>query len=152
MKKRFSGDAVQAAFNERDWDVIALIVFRLLVDKSEFLAHESTEINDDGDEIKTRLVGPQLLQRAIETFDDEIAVLRAFSSAIALSNPVIRDYLVSEVKKSLKEAQSPTEQTGPQSSIASQANMAGPSRTSEPSRSAKFSSRSKKQKSGGTKS
>ena len=90
---------VQKIFTELKWDVIAKIVYRLMVDKSDFVAVQETSINDEGVKATRTVTGPMLLMRAIVSNEDSMKVLGAFTSAITASEPAVRQYIKDEVKK-----------------------------------------------------
>jgi len=94
--------AVTKAFEQRDWTKICPIVYRLMIDKSDFLASKEKKINDDGFETETMILGPIKLLRAIQTQSESIALLGALTTAITASEPLIEEYVRGELKKSLE--------------------------------------------------
>jgi hypothetical protein len=115
------------AFNQKKWDQICKVVYRLLKDKSDFLAKRSTIIDDEGIQKEVLVTGPILLLRAVVTQTEAAHMLGALTSAIASGEPLIREYIENEVKKSL---QHHPLLTGENSSTASQANMDTPQNSS----------------------
>lgn len=110
---------VQKIFTELKWDVIAKIVYRLMVDKSDFVAVQETSINDEGVKVTRTVTGPMLLMRAIVSNEDSMKVLGAFTSAITVSEPAVRQYIKDEVKKNLLNLGLSTGQSSSTSSPAS---------------------------------
>jgi hypothetical protein len=117
---------IQKVFSELKWDVICRIVYRLLIDKSDFLATAVEEIDDEGNKKKFTATGPQMLMRAIKSQDDGIKMLGALTAAITNGEPLIKEYVRNEVKKNT------LNQTGPNSLTSSQVNTDTPQPNSEP--------------------
>lgn len=86
-------------FEEKKWDSICKIVYRLLIDKSDFLAQKEPWIDDEGFEKEVIVIGPIRLLRAITTQSEATALLSALVSAISAGEPLIKDYIKSELKK-----------------------------------------------------
>lgn len=97
-----SDEAVQQMFQQLHWDKIAMFVYRLLVDKSDFLAKDEKVTDDMGETSTRRVSGPTLLMRACRSIQDQTNMLTALVSALRLSDPLI-DEAVKETtqKKSL---------------------------------------------------
>lgn len=122
LKEKFgSSDAFSEMMRAQDWGRVIQFAYRLLVDKSDFMASTKEEIDDDGN-IKTVMVtGPMKLLEKISGAEEAAKVMGALAKSIMLSNPMI-DKLVKEQfeedqKKSL---------TGLKSSTSSQVSTAGP--------------------------
>lgn len=125
FRQRFKEAEVKAAFDTRDWNVLSVIVMRLLKDRSDFAARDIEEIDEEGEKRKVRLSGSEILRRSILSTEDETQVICAINSAFANADPIVRKQLESALKKNLK--------TGPQSSTDSPTTTDGHSTTSEAS-------------------
>lgn len=86
-------------FSERRWDEICKIVYPLLKDKSDFLAQREVQIDNEGFEHEVIVIGPIRLLRAIQTQDEAINMLTAFNAAVTASEPLIKEFVKSELKK-----------------------------------------------------
>lgn len=133
FKKNFgTAQAMVEMFDEktRDWSKITKVIYRLMEDRSDFLAQAATIENDDGERMQVRLTGPEVLMRSI-IGDESIRCLGALSRAMAMSNPVIDKYISEEVKKKGMEIE---RLTSGKSSTTSRRSMAGRSSTSSQKR------------------
>lgn len=132
MVQAAGGEAqVKTIFTELRWDVICKIVYRLLIDKSDFLATKESVINDEGVQETKLIPGPQLLMRAVRSNEDSVRLLGAFTSAITASEPLVRQYVKDEVKKNM-ELLKLTSTTGERSSMPSPQSTDTPQPSSEP--------------------
>lgn len=86
-------------FEEKKWDSICKIVYRLLIEKSDFLAKKEKRINDEGFEQEVVVIGPIQLLRAIKTQAEATAMLSALVSAISAGEPLVKEYVKAELKK-----------------------------------------------------
>jgi hypothetical protein len=117
MTRMFGTEAeVYEAFNKRQWDKICKIVYLLLEEKRDFLAHKESQIDIEGIEREVLITGPIVLLRAIGPQEEAVKMLGALTSAFTQSEPLVKDYVDSELKKSLAELS-----TGEKSSTSSQA-------------------------------
>ena len=122
---RFCGgkDAdVLAVFQEKKWDQICKIVYRLLIDRSDFIAKKSKIIDDEGIEREVLVTGPILLLRAVRSQSEAIHMLGALTTALSAGEPLVKEFVASELKKN----QSLPPLTGEKSSTSSQANTDTP--------------------------
>jgi exonuclease VII small subunit len=108
-------------FEKLQWDVIAKLVFRLLIDKSDFMAEDKHIIDDDGVKIKILLTGPAKLMESLASLDEGLKMVEALTLAIRRAEPLVDKMLEAEEKKSL-EAKSPLS-NGMKSTKESQATM-----------------------------
>jgi len=95
---------IQKVFNELQWDVIAKLVYRLLVEKQDFVAFQEKGYNDDGVEVTYLTTGPALLMRSIKNIDEAVKMLTALINALRLGDPLIGEAIkeMSQEKKSLE--------------------------------------------------
>lgn len=124
MKQFGDENSISAIFQNRSWDQIGKIVYRLLDQKECFQAVTMEEIDDNGESVKRRYTGPELLLMAIQTIDDERVILGALTKAFALSNPLIDKYIQEEILKKNRSEESPA---GEKSLISSEASTDTPS-------------------------
>ena len=117
---------IQKVFSELKWGVISKIVYRLMIDKSDFVATAVEEIDDEGNKKKYTATGPQMLMRAIRSQEDGVKMLGALTAAITNGEPLIKEYVKNEVKKNTLNL------TGQNSSTSSQASTDTPQPSSEP--------------------
>lgn len=126
IKKTFGTDAqLKAVFEELQWEHLSRIIFRQLEDKSDFLARDVEEINDDGEKITQRLTGPYLLMKSVSGMDEAFSMLAALNKAMALSSPVVEDYLKAEFEKEVKKNQT-ANRAGRKSSTSSRTSTVTP--------------------------
>ncbi len=130
IKNRFGGEEeIQRIFQERDWDKLAMLVYRLLEDKSPFKLIDKTGHDDVGQEITIRTTGPQSLMQAIKGVEEEVKVLGALTASIRLSSPLVDKHVREEVKKNIAQREG---RTGEKSSTVSSVSTDGPSPTAAP--------------------
>lgn len=121
LKEKFGSDeSIQKIFNEQDWAAICQIVYRLMVDKSDFLAGVESTITDDGDQVEARVTGPQKLLRAITGTQEALEMLGALVKSLTLSNPQVAE----QVQKELKKKVGMSKPTGQKSTTRSPVNTA----------------------------
>lgn len=98
------GDAIgfQSALEGMDWPLIILFIYRLLNDKSDFLAEDIEEINDTGEKVTRRVTGPEKLLKSISGQAEGLKILSALTQAIAESNPDAKKAMDEEIKKNKK--------------------------------------------------
>lgn len=94
-------DQVLKVFEEKRWNEICRIVFRLMKDKSDFIAKKESQIDDEGFEREVIITGPVRLLRAVVTQEEAIHMLGALTSAISAGEPLVQAFLQSEVKKNM---------------------------------------------------
>lgn len=83
------GDKMQSIFDAWHWRSLCKIVYRLLIDKSDFLARKERSIDDDGIEVEQMVYGPELLHKAISNTEEAGEVFKALMSAFSKSDPMI---------------------------------------------------------------
>lgn len=119
--KEILGDEskIQEVFNDLRWDIIAKLVYRLLVEKEDFIARPEKGYNDDGQEVTFLITGPALLMRSMNSIDEAMKMLGALVTALRLGDPLI-DKAITEMTSTEKKR--PTKNlTGPKSTTQSQA-------------------------------
>lgn len=123
IKKKFgSVEAFQKALNEMDWEILIVFIYRLLVDKSDFLASQEEIIDDDGVKSTVLTTGPFKLLRSIRG-EDALKVIGAMTAAIRDASPMTKEIVneaLNDVKKNLKD-----QQIGQKSSTSSRRNTGG---------------------------
>lgn len=97
-----SAEVVEAHIKNENWTQVILLIYRLLVDKSDFMASESTIIDDDGVEKKAFLTGPFKLLKAFSGPDEAIKAVAALAKSITLSNPLIDKYVKEQINEEIK--------------------------------------------------
>lgn len=116
---------IQKVFNELQWDVIAKLVYRLMVDKSDFIAREEDRVDDDGVRFRALVTGPALLMQAVTNIDEATKMMGALVNALRLGDPLISEAVDVMVGESQKK--SPTlSQTGQNSLMPSPQNTVTP--------------------------
>ena len=90
--------AEQFAKDEIDLEIISRIAYRLIVDKSDFIAVETEIIDEDGEKKNIRLGGHSLFIKSIKGIEDKQELLIATIKAMNSSRPKIDD---SDVKKKI---------------------------------------------------
>lgn len=101
--KRFGETGIRNAFEKRNWEIISIVVMRLLTDRSDFLIREFDDIDEDGRQVKRQITGPEVLRTMIKTIKDQVAVLGAISAAFINGDPEMKEAVQKEVKKKMKE-------------------------------------------------
>lgn len=97
-------DEVGAIFKTRNWSMICRLVYRLLIEKEDFLAKRETRITDEGTQEELLITGPIMLLRALGTQQEAMQMLAAFNSASVASEPLVKDFIEAEVKKNISAA------------------------------------------------
>lgn len=92
-------DQIFQVFKEQKWPIICRIIYRLMKDKSEFLAVKEKVVDDDGFEKEVMTLGYTRLLRAIGNQTESILILGALTTAITSGEPMIQEYVENEVKK-----------------------------------------------------
>ena len=98
-------DKVQETFTKRNWKIISRLVYRLLKDKSEFMASKEHIIDDDGFEKEITLLGHEKLHQAIMNQEEEFQVISALTASIIKGDPIAKKAVEDEVKKNLLDPQ-----------------------------------------------
>lgn len=111
-----SEDSFQTVIKENDVEKTLPLVYRLLEDKSDFMASQEMIVDDDGKELEATITGPVKLLRAISGMEEYAKVMGAMAKSIMLSNPMIDKVIKEHVKKNL---------IGLKSSTSSHQNMGG---------------------------
>jgi hypothetical protein len=128
LKKAFKDENnLKKVFENLEWDEIAKFAYRLLVDRSDFPAQEATAIDDDGEQKKIKLSGPEVLLANITGVEEGLQIIAAINKAVALSSPAIDKAIQEELKKNLT-----VSPIGENSSISSQPNTDGQQSISSP--------------------
>lgn len=86
-------------FVKREWSQIVKVIYRLLIDKSDFMATREKRVSDEGIEEEVLITGPIVFLRAIETQQEAMAVLGAFNAACMASEPVLKASIDAEKKR-----------------------------------------------------
>lgn len=121
LKDKFgSAEAFSELMRDQDWAKAIVFIYRLLIDKSDFMASEESIIDDDGIEKKALITGPFKLLRAINGTEEAAHVMGALAKSIMLSNPLVDKTVKEVMKEELKK-----KYVGKKSLTRSQANMAG---------------------------
>lgn len=103
MKQTFGGE-ITKVLESSDKMGMARVVYRLLENRSPFMATENEEIDDDGVYVKVRRTGWENFARAVVGHAEQIEVYKALMSTVGLSKPVIEN-----LKKKVEEAQAAEE-------------------------------------------
>ncbi len=90
---------VNEIFKNLEWDKISIFVYRLMIDKSDFMARDEKSVTDEGEEITQRVMGPVLLMRACQSIQEAISMLTALVTALRASDPLIDEAVKSTVEK-----------------------------------------------------
>lgn len=123
LKDKFGGaEEVKKVLQENDWSKAILLIYRLLIDKKDFMSQKETVVDDDGVESEVMATGPYRLLRAISGVEEGVKVMGALAKSIMLSNPTIDKAVKETVKEELKKNKI---QTGQKSSTSSRASTAG---------------------------
>lgn len=123
LKSKYgSKEAFEAVLKNYQWEKAILMVYRLMVDKKDFLAIDVEEADDDGILKKFILSGPVRLLREISGPEEAARIMGALARAIIISNPLIEEAVEKEVKDALKK----NLLIGQKSSTSSRRNTAGP--------------------------
>jgi hypothetical protein len=101
-----SHDQIVKVFQERDWTQICVLVYRLMVDRSDFKAFTERKINDEGVEQEMYVTGPMHLLRSIKTQTEAVMMMGALTTAITEGDPLIKDFVREEVKKNKQQRES----------------------------------------------
>jgi len=129
LKNKYgSAEAFNETVQKFDWSKSILFIYRLLVDKADFMSSTEASVDDDGNSVKTIETGPFKLLKAIQNADEAKEVMAALAQAIILSNPSVKGFVAQMVKDEVKKNPSlnkPTKQTGLKSSTLSPRSMAG---------------------------
>lgn len=122
LKNKYgSKEVFEEVLRTQQWEKALLMVYRLLVDKTDFIAVHAEEPDDDGIIQKVIISGPILLMRAMTGPEEGAMVMGALARSIMISNPLIAKAVEKEMKDSLKKNLS----TGQKSSTSSRRSMAG---------------------------
>lgn len=93
------GDDLKKIFEEARWDDICRIIYRLMLDKSDFLASKESSVDDNGFLVERMVDGPTKLMRAVTSQDESNKMVGALIAAITAGEPQVREYIQNEVKK-----------------------------------------------------
>lgn len=95
-----SEDEITKMFDGPDWNRCIKFVYRLLKDKSDFMAEVEKQVDDLGEEVEVKVSGPQKLLRAVTGQEEGMRVLAALTKAISIANPMV-EKMVEKEKKNL---------------------------------------------------
>lgn len=100
MNKKMGGeDAVQQMFINTKMEQLAILLFRLLKDKTDFLPETVQGWDDDGEIIEEmRVTGPEKVLQRIKLSEQE-NVIHGLLETIGVSQPIIDELEEKEVKK-----------------------------------------------------
>lgn len=100
------GNKIGVIFEKIDMPELSKIIYRLMEDKSDFLAEDIDDVDDEGEPRSRRVSGPEKLCACIQSISEQIQIFQALMSTIGISQPLM-DKMVAEeiegkVKKKLK--------------------------------------------------
>lgn len=123
VKEKYgSAVSLSDAISKYDWEKTLPFIFRLLEDKTDFLASEEEIIDDDGNKKKAMFTGPYKFLRAVQGINEIHAIMGALSKAIMLANPMIAPVLEGVAREEIEKK---NRLTGGKSLISSQVNTVG---------------------------
>ncbi len=87
------GDKINEVFSEEnmDFEAICRIIFRLIVDKSDFVKQTVEIIDEDGNSSTESLGGYHLLSEMILGINEKLAVLESLNHVMGVSRPVLEE-------------------------------------------------------------
>ncbi len=87
---------------ETDLPTTFRIVWELLtdLDKKQFLATDVTLVNENGDEVKTRLGGYKLFLTLINSVDEQVSIIEALLRSMGITKKMQDDAQAAALKKS----------------------------------------------------
>lgn len=133
INKHGSQEKANAVFKEQNHLGIAQCVYHLLTQeqRADFLAKEIDTVTDDGEKLKIKMTGPEVLLDSLE--DDELdAMVGALIKAMMNGSPIAEQAILKaaeEEKKRMEEGMS--QPTGDKSSISSPQSTDTPSSSLE---------------------
>jgi len=103
---------IQKIFDPKNSDILAIcrIAYRLMVDKSPFVAEERASYDEDGNKITEKVGGWKKMATLLANVDEQIQLYTAITECIGVSMPEV-DELKVDIKKKVNEAMS-QQQTG----------------------------------------
>ncbi len=117
-------DKLQEFLSSMPIDEAAKLIYKLMLDKSDFMGSEQEVIDDDGFKVKRRVTGPEKLAATI-ALDEIKPVIGALMRSVELSFPkageLIRSMLENAKKKTPPSPQEVSSLTGPSSTTSSPA-------------------------------
>lgn len=89
LKNNYTPEELQLAFNAVNMHEITKITYHQLDDESKrkLLAVETTEINDEGDEVSVRYTGPQRFRKGVVGVGHMALIMQALMKSIGISMP-----------------------------------------------------------------
>lgn len=130
MQAMFGGpEKVAEVFNKKDWFGIARMAYKLMEDKSDFLAGEGAYVDDEGFRKNKMFTGPEKFFNSITGVTEMLQVMGAVTASATAGEPIMAEYLKDELKKKLKEPL--TQLTGQQSLTPSPQSTATPPSNSD---------------------
>lgn len=83
-------EAMGKVFENLNWVVLSKMIYRLLVDKSDFKGFSETVINDDGVEVNQFVPGPAVMMRNVVGGQAEgLEMVRALIEAMRKGDPLV---------------------------------------------------------------
>ena len=127
LQDNFTAEQIKAAFNAKNlqFEDILRMVYHQLEDRSQFLATEKEEVDDDGRKVMVFTPGHVVLMQSVEGAEEFVHIMAALTKALTESEPVIKKYVNAEVKKTLLEMKEAKGRRGQKSSTSSKANTDG---------------------------
>lgn len=128
IKEKF-GDKIEfeRIMKSFDWSKSIQLIYRLLIDKSDFLGGDEEYIDDEGRKVVSFISGPTKLLRAISGMEEGVAVMAALAQSIMKANPMLTDAVKAELQKELDDVKKKIDLTGQKSSTSSQTSTDGQS-------------------------
>lgn len=80
-------EGLTKVFKDKDWPEMCKVCFRLMKDKSDFMAKKEIVIDDDGIETEKLVLAPERLFKAIATLDEGVAFQSAINKAFEAAQP-----------------------------------------------------------------
>jgi hypothetical protein len=117
-------DKIQAFLESLPFDEGARLVYRLLKDKSDFLASEQEVIDDDGMKVKKIITGPEKFMLSVR-LEEVPGVMGALMRSVELSMPKAGELMrkmLDDAKKKRKEMKDTKSPTGSSSTTPSPVN------------------------------
>lgn len=94
MKEQYGDNAkdmFHLSIQNLEFSVVARMLYRVIEDKSDFIAKEIVDIDEDGNQRKVTLGGYQALINMVTGFKEQISLVTALAECIGGSNSYIED-------------------------------------------------------------
>lgn len=98
-----SDQGISDVFTKLQWKEIATIAYRLMKDKSDFIATQEEQIDDNGFKATTVVPGPLKLIRAIRSQQESVDLIKAITAAIMAAEPLVKEMAKAEFEKKSQE-------------------------------------------------